>query len=101
MHMQRVRRHGDPEPVIHEIVRRVRLRESNLANVTERKRTTYKKKLGRHEHRVVAEAMIGRKLLPNEVVHHIDHDRHNNDPTNLQVMDRVEHLRLHQLERQQ
>ena len=31
----------------------------------------YNKFLGRHEHRVVAERMLGRKLKKNEVVHHI------------------------------
>ena len=41
------------------------------------------------------EARIGRKLLKTEVVHHIDLDRQNNAPENLQVMTRTEHLALH------
>ena len=36
---------------------------------------TYSKYYGRHTHRVVAEQMLGRKLKPGEVVHHIDHNK--------------------------
>lgn len=50
---------------------------------------------GRSQHRVVAESMIGRQLGRDEVVHHIDHDRSNNDPSNLVVMTLSEHTRLH------
>jgi len=46
-------------------------------------------------HRVIAEQRLGRKLKPNEVVHHIDGDKLNNDPDNLCVMTRGEHARLH------
>jgi hypothetical protein len=56
---------------------------------------TYKKYLGRHEHRVVAEEMLGRSLRPDEVVHHIDGDKTNNSPSNLAVMTRKEHAALH------
>ena len=56
---------------------------------------TYKKYLGRHEHRVVAEGMLGRSLRPDEVVHHIDGDKTNNSPSNLAVMTRKEHAALH------
>jgi hypothetical protein len=61
--------------------------------------TGYRKHRGRHKHRIVAEEMLGRPLLPEEVVHHIDHDKTNNDPSNLQIMTRAEHARLHMLER--
>jgi DNA-binding XRE family transcriptional regulator len=46
-------------------------------------------------HRAVAEAMLGRRLLATEVVHHRDGDEGNNDPSNLQVLTRGEHRRLH------
>jgi len=58
----------------------------------------YVKRNGRHEHRLVAEAMIGRRLSPSEVVHHIDGNRHNNDPKNLQVITQSEHIALHRPE---
>ena len=46
---------------------------------------TYSKYYGRHTHRVVAEQILGRPLLPGEVVHHIDGDKRNNAPENLMV----------------
>lgn len=38
-----------------------------------------------YEHILVAEEMLGRKLLPLEVVHHKDQHRNNNSPENLMV----------------
>lgn len=58
---------------------------------------TYRKLMGRHEHRVVAEQIIGRSLTFEDVVHHKDGDILNNDPFNLQVMTRAEHMREHGL----
>ena len=46
---------------------------------------SYTKYYGRHEHRVVAEQMLGRELKPEEVVHHIDGDPKNNSPDNIFV----------------
>jgi hypothetical protein len=45
----------------------------------------YEKKDGRHTHRVVAEACLGRLLNPGEVVHHEDLNKRNNHPSNLIV----------------
>jgi hypothetical protein len=47
------------------------------------------------EHRLVAEEMLGRWLESSEVVHHIDGDKTNNDPSNLEVMTRGAHFRAH------
>ena len=47
---------------------------------------TYTKSFGVHTHRVVAARMLGRQLLPGEVVHHIDGNKRNNRPDNLMVL---------------
>lgn len=53
---------------------------------------------GRSQHVTVMESAIGRRLRANEVVHHIDRNRANNDISNLQLMTRSEHTRLHRIE---
>ena len=95
LHAQRVRRYGDPAFVTPEDQRRQNLRRAQLARVSEVKPTTYRKLLGRHEHRVVAEKAIGRPLRSDEHVHHKDENKHNNSPENLEVMHWLDHLRLH------
>lgn len=48
-------------------------------------------------HRWVAEKSIGRKLKPNEVVHHKDGNKLNNSPDNLHVFSsQNEHQSFHQ-----
>lgn len=52
----------------------------------------------RHQHRVVAERILGRALLPEEVVHHEDRNKQNNNPINLIVFScQAEHARHHKL----
>lgn len=48
-----------------------------------------------NEHRYVMEQHIGRKLLRNEIVHHINGDKSDNRISNLQIMDLREHGRHH------
>lgn len=59
-------------------------------------RDTYRKSRGRHEHRIVAEQMLGRRLKHGEVVHHINGDKHDNRPENLMVFaSQKEHAKYH------
>ena len=56
----------------------------------------YRKQLGKHTHRRIAEAMLGRPLKKGEVVHHIDGNKLNNDPANIAVLpSQSEHCRVH------
>ena len=52
----------------------------------------------RGEHVVIIERRIGRRLKPDEVVHHIDGNRSNNSEDNLALMTRSGHTRLHRRE---
>jgi len=56
---------------------------------------SYRKRNGRHEHRVVMEQTIGRPLRPGEIVHHRDGNKRNNDPANLELMTQSEHMTRH------
>ena len=45
--------------------------------------------------RVIMEEKLGRSLLPDEDVHHIDGDKTNNNPNNLDIIKHGDHQRIH------
>ena len=47
------------------------------------------------EHRLIMSRIIGRDLLSNEIVHHINENKLDNRPENLELMLNTEHLSLH------
>lgn len=47
-----------------------------------------------YEHRIVAEQKIGRRLFPNELVHHINGDKQDNRPENLEIVSDQFHHRI-------
>ena len=48
-----------------------------------------------YEHRLVVENYIGRYLLPEEIVHHKDLNKTNNNLSNLQIVSSSEHTKIH------
>lgn len=57
----------------------------------------YNKKGNAKVHRLVMEQYLGRKLLNDEVVHHINENKKDNRIENLQVMTKREHSRMHRI----
>jgi hypothetical protein len=47
------------------------------------------------QHRAIAEKILGRELKSHEVIHHMDHNPKNNAITNLIVISRIMHGKLH------
>ncbi|AND85584.1 HNH endonuclease [Clostridium tyrobutyricum DIVETGP] len=50
---------------------------------------------GKEIHRKIVEEATGRELLPNEEVHHIDFNHHNNNLDNLEVLSKSKHAKIH------
>jgi hypothetical protein len=48
-----------------------------------------------HEHRYVMESFLGRKLSSDEIIHHKDKNKLNNDISNLEIVSRSEHINIH------
>ena len=46
-------------------------------------------------HRIKASKKLGRPLSSDEIVHHIDGNKKNNRKSNLQVISRSEHYKIH------
>ena len=81
----------------HEYNALIARQSASKRGATQRGRGTkgYVKSMGRHEHRAIAEELMGRPLERGEIVHHKDKNKHNNAPSNLEVMRRPEHMRVH------
>lgn len=49
----------------------------------------------KRKHQIIMENHIGRELKENEVIHHIDGNKRNNDLSNLMLVTREEHTKIH------
>lgn len=49
----------------------------------------------KRQHQIIMESYIGRALKKGEVVHHLDGNKRNNDISNLMIMTKSEHAKLH------
>ena len=83
---------------------KIKISESKLKNSKARgwrintngyKEFTVGEDIGRHVHVILMEEKIGRKLHGDECVHHIDHNKLNNDIDNLLLMKKSDHNALH------
>lgn len=71
---------------------RKKRRDAGVVKVVDAKlRQPYRYTVGGLKHRKVMEEHLGRKLRRDEIVHHKDGNKLNNDIANLQVMTRAEH----------
>lgn len=76
--------------------------ENNAAGISVKRNGYISITMGPHKgkcvHVAVMEERIGRRLLSDEVVHHIDGNRSNNDISNLALVTKSGHSRLHRFE---
>jgi hypothetical protein len=63
----------------------------------DRGRVTVRTESGKYEYRsrLIAQSILGRKLLSCEEVHHKNEVKHDDNPENLQVITTTDHARLH------
>lgn len=94
-HMETLNAELNPYRMTAEVRRKIRLSRLDSGGGE-----SYSKTYGKHTHRVVAEKMLGRKLLKGEVVHHIDKNKRNNKPENLMIFkSQKDHAAWHARER--
>ena len=58
-------------------------------------KTVYKEGVQKRLHRVLVEEHLGRELRNDEIVHHKDGNKLNNCLENLEVMNKIDHAKLH------
>src|SRR4030067_2949826 len=92
-HYQNWQRHGDA--LYTDKIRKIKQDKPNKYGYLEERGKNH-----RVVHRNIVEQMLGKHLNSNDIVHHIDIDKSNNQPENLYVCSRSEHQNIHkQLER--